>query len=62
MRALARSLYLAGTLLPASCAMPGQRGGGSAHPDFNTELVLNALEDVDYLMTNYAWVLALLGL
>lgn len=47
----------------ASCAMPGQPdGAGPAHPDPSTELLLALLADVDNLMTNYAWVLALLGL
>ena len=41
------------------CATPLQ---GQPHPDFNTELMLQILHDVDYVVTNYAWLLALLGL
>lgn len=40
----------------------GQPGEQPTHPDFNTELVLQVLDDLDYVVTNYAWLLALLGL
>jgi len=49
-------------LLLTGCMALGQPGGQPTHPDFNTELVLQVLDDLDYVVTNYAWLLALLGL
>lgn len=50
-------------LLLTGCAIPSSgQPGQPAHPDFNTELLLQTLEDLDYVVTNYAWLLALLGL
>ena len=49
--------------LLTGCMSLGQQGPDqSAHPDFNTEMVLQVLDDLDYVVTNYAWLLALLGL
>lgn len=63
MRSLARNLAaLAVVLLLPGCAMLGPQGATLQHPDFDTELLLQVLDDVDYLVTNYAWLLALLGL
>ena len=52
-------LAVACLLILTGCATPLD---GQPHPDFNTELLLQVLNDVDYVMTNYAWLLALLGL
>ena len=46
-------------LLMAGCATPLQ---GQPHPDLDTELMLQILHDIDYVVTNYAWLLALIGL
>ena len=43
----------------AGCVTPL---GGQPHPDLNTELLFQVLHDVDYVVTNYAWLLMLLGL
>lgn len=66
-RALARlrsvTAIVASFLLTGCAAMLGQQGSEQpAHPDFNTELLLQVLDDLDYVVTNYAWLLALLGL
>lgn len=57
----ARSLAALVVLLVPGCVSLEQPGA-PPHPDFNIELLLKALDDVDYIVTNYAWLLALLGL
>jgi hypothetical protein len=42
--------------------MSVQSADGQPHPDLDVELLVQVLADIDYIVTNYAWVLALLGL
>ena len=52
-------LSVACLLILTGCVTPLE---GQPHPDFNTELLLQLLNDVDYVVTNYSWLLVLLGL
>ena len=47
-------------VLPGCMSMPME--GGQAHPDLDVELMLQILSDIDYVITNYGWLAALLGL
>ena len=46
-------------LLLPGCMTPME---GQQHSSLDVELVLQVLSDVDYLVTNYSWILALIGL
>ncbi len=56
-----RLLPLSLCFLTGGCALlsppPGQ-----PHPDFNTELLIQIMDDLDQFITSYAWVLPLIGL
>jgi len=47
-------------ILASGCTTP--RAGGASHPDFSVEMAAQMLADIDFFITNYAWILALLGL
>lgn len=61
---MARLRRVAPLLLLAllSGCMSVQSADGQPHPDLDVELLVQVLADIDYIVTNYAWVLALLGL
>jgi len=42
--------------------MTAPRADGAPHPSFNTEMAIQVLADIDYMLTNFGWLAALLGL
>ncbi len=60
MRNRLRNATLCGMLL-LSVGCVASRTQGAPHSDFNTEMVAQLLSDVDAFVTNYGWLLALLG-
>lgn len=64
MRRRLRSAFAAcSVLLLSGCAMLAPPGGeGPAHPDLDVEVMMQLLHDIDVFITDYAWLLALLGL
>ena len=62
MRSRLRNLLVGvgSSLLLCGCMIP--QFGGSAHADLDVEMLLQFLDEVDYIITTYGWLLPLLGL